>query len=128
MSVHLITTLQHTQPAQPAQPGQLARPARPVQAAQLVDLDDVGGCPRFAACEVCGTDFDVVTATVGTRAGVACIRVCLYCADPGGPPPFASRTDALDRVHAHCEHLGITRAQMLDVLSAEMWNVGQVTR
>jgi hypothetical protein len=93
----------------------------------IPNLDDVSGCPRFEACEVCGTAWDVMTLTVGTRVGVACIRVCLRCADPGGPPPFASRLDAIDRVNLHCDHLGITRAQMNTVLNAETWHRREVT-
>jgi hypothetical protein len=96
--------------------------------ARLVDLDDTRDCPHHEVCEVCGSGLDVMTVTVGTRVGVACIRVCLYCADPGGPPPFPSRTDAIERVQAHCEHLGISRAHMLAILATETWHLPAVTQ
>jgi hypothetical protein len=85
-----------------------------------IDLDNTTDCPR-SACEVCGWSWDVSTHTVGTRVGVACIRICDRCADPGGPPPFDSRDDAKARVLLHCEHLGITLDEMAAALAAETW-------
>lgn len=88
---------------------------------KLIDLDDTSGCPRQEWCGNCGTAWDVMTLTVGTRVGVACIRICQRCADPGGPPPFDSRGDAKAAVALHCQHLGISLADMAATLAAETW-------
>ena len=83
--------------------------------AQL-DPDDTTGCPTLEYCEICGSDWDVATATAGTRVGVFCLRTCVTCVEKP-LPSLRSWLAASDRVAQHCGHLGITLDDMAAALN-----------
>ena len=77
------------------------------------------GCPRVGCCEVCGARAREV-ATYQAPVGVFCAVVCDSCVAAGKAPPVRSWSQAVWRVAAHCQHLGIDLDQMADILEAEL--------
>jgi hypothetical protein len=88
----------------------------------VTDLHDGSGCPRSEDCRVCGAgDPDVRLRTIRlmrARPGVLCVSLCDDCWDEvleaGRFRIGHARTTEL--VLAHCEHLGITRDRMAELL------------
>jgi hypothetical protein len=76
-------------------------------------------CPLGVRCEVCGSQWDLDVATYQTPVGVFCATVCDPCTTPDKAPPVRSWTQAVERVCAHCGHLGIDVDQMAALLHAE---------
>jgi hypothetical protein len=76
-------------------------------------------CPRQARCEACGAGRELDVATYQTPVGVLCATVCRTCVATGNPPPVRSWPGAVERVGAHCQHLGIDLDQMAALLQAE---------
>jgi hypothetical protein len=76
-------------------------------------------CPRAARCEACGRGRELEAATYQTPVGVLCATVCRACVAVGNPPPIRSWPGAVERVGAHCGHLGIDLEQMAALLQAE---------
>ena len=76
-------------------------------------------CPRAGRCEACGATRALEVATYQTPVGVFCATVCLRCVDAGKPPPVRSWVGAVERVGAHCGHLGIDLDQMAALLHAD---------
>jgi hypothetical protein len=58
-------------------------------------------------------------ATYQTQVGVFCATVCDPCIDAGNAPPVCSWIEAIERIWAHCEHLGIDPDQMSALLDRE---------
>lgn len=78
-----------------------------------VGLDNMENCPRGHRCESCGiesADLAVCTADLGNM-GVACLTLCVPCADSDIVPPITVGT-AARLVGQHCQHLGIDLDQM----------------
>jgi hypothetical protein len=76
-------------------------------------------CPRGGRCEACGATRQVDVATYQTSVGVFCATVCGRCVDAGNPPPVRSWGQAVERVGAHCFHLGIDIDRMAVLLHAD---------
>jgi hypothetical protein len=76
-------------------------------------------CPRAGRCEACGATRQLEVATYQTPVGVFCATVCTPCVDAGNPPPVRSWGRAVERVGAHCQHLGIDVDQMAALLQRE---------
>jgi hypothetical protein len=76
-------------------------------------------CPRAGRCEACGAIRALEVATYQTPVGVFCATVCDRCVDAGNPPPVRSWPGAVERVGAHCEHLGVDVDQMASLLDHE---------
>ncbi len=76
-------------------------------------------CPRAGRCEACGNAEDLDLATYQTPVGVFCATVCGACIDAGKAPPVRGWARAVERVGAHCEHLGIDVDEMAARLDAE---------
>jgi hypothetical protein len=68
---------------------------------------------------VCGSGRELEVATYQTPVGVFCATVCWSCVDAGTAPPVPSWARAVERVGAHCQHLGIDVDQMGARLHAE---------
>jgi hypothetical protein len=83
-----------------------------------VDLDDTTGCPTAERCEICGSDWDIATATAGTRVGVFCLRTCAPCVEKP-LPSIRSWLQASERVAQHCDHLGISLDDMAALLARD---------
>jgi hypothetical protein len=75
--------------------------------------------PSGGRCEVCGARAREV-AIYQTPVGVFCAVVCDSCVAAGKAPPVRSWSQAVWRVGAHCQHLGIDLDQMADILEAEL--------
>jgi hypothetical protein len=73
-------------------------------------------CPRAGRCEACGRSRGLEVATYQTPVGVFCATVCGPCIDAGKAPPVRSWGGAVERVGAHCQHLGIDVDQMATLL------------
>jgi hypothetical protein len=73
-------------------------------------------CPRAGRCQACGTTRHLEVATYQTPVGVFCATVCDRCVDAGTAPPVRSWPGAVERVGAHCQHLGIDVDQMAALL------------
>jgi hypothetical protein len=73
-------------------------------------------CPRAARCEACGATRHLEVATYQTPVGIFCATVCDRCVDAGKAPPVRSWPAAVERVGAHCQHLGIDVDQMAALL------------
>jgi hypothetical protein len=93
--------------------------------AQPDPLGPTTRCPRDDRCEVCGGARDPQVATYQTPVGVFCATVCRPCVAVGPAPPVRSWSQAIWRVGAHCQHLGIDVDQMAALLHAER---GQAAR
>jgi hypothetical protein len=76
-------------------------------------------CPRAGRCEACGATRALDVATYQTPVGVFCATVCDPCVDTRNAPPVRSWVEAVERVWAHCEHLGIDLDQMAALLHRE---------
>ncbi len=76
-------------------------------------------CPRAGRCEACGSTQALEVATYQTPVGVFCATVCGACVDSGKAPPVRGWAQAVERVGAHCEHLGIDVDEMAARLDAE---------
>ena len=76
-------------------------------------------CPRAGRCEACGATRALDVATYQTPVGVFCATVCDPCVDTRNAPPVRSWVEAVERVWAHCGHLGIDVDQMAALLGAE---------
>jgi hypothetical protein len=76
-------------------------------------------CPHAGRCEACGATRQLEVATYQTPVGVFCATVCGPCVDAGKPPPVRSWGGAVERVGAHCQHLGIDVDQMAALLDRE---------
>lgn len=76
-------------------------------------------CPRGGRCEVCASARDLEVATYQTPVGVFCATVCGPCIDTDKAPPVTGWALAVERVGAHCEHLGIDVDEMAALLHAE---------
>jgi hypothetical protein len=76
-------------------------------------------CPRAGRCEACGATRQLDVATYQTPVGVLCATVCGPCVDAGNPPPVRSWSGAVERVGAHCQHLGMDVDQMAALLHAD---------
>jgi hypothetical protein len=76
-------------------------------------------CPRADRCEACGTARQLDVATYLTPVGVFCATICTPCVDAGKAPPVRSWPGAVERVGAHCEHLGIDVDQMASLLHVD---------
>ena len=81
-------------------------------------------CPRAGRCEACGTTRRLDVATYQTPVGVFCATVCDPCVDARNAPPVRSWVEAVERVGAHCEHLGIDVDQMGALLHREQQGGG----
>jgi hypothetical protein len=81
-------------------------------------LGPVARCPLAARCEVCGRRRHLEVATYQTPVGVFCATICDRCVAAGNPP-VRSWPGAVERVGAHCQHLGIDVDQMAALLQAE---------
>ena len=77
------------------------------------------GCPRAGRCEACGSTRALEVATYQTPVGVFCATVCGACIDTDTAPPVAGWAQAVERVGAHCEHLGIDVDEMAALLDTE---------
>jgi hypothetical protein len=94
--------------------------ARDVAAAlAAVWLDDTRHCPRADRCEACGGQDDVEMRTLQTSVGVYCAPLCESCADFRPLPLLLSWSEAIDRVVAHCGHLGIDVDEMAALIAEE---------
>jgi hypothetical protein len=82
-------------------------------------LGPVARCPLAVRCEVCGRGWERDVATYQTPVGVFCATVCGPCLDAGKAPPVRSWGGAIERVGAHCLHLGIDVDQMAALLHLE---------
>ena len=69
-------------------------------------------CLHAGHCEAGGATRQLEVATYQTPVGVFCATVCGPCVDAGKPPPVRSWGGAVERVGAHCQHLGIDVDQM----------------
>ncbi len=76
-------------------------------------------CPQGDRCEVCGSGRELDVATYDTPVGVFCATVCGPCVTEGKAPPVRGWATAVERVAAHCGHLGIDVDQMAALLHAE---------
>jgi hypothetical protein len=76
-------------------------------------------CPLGDRCEVCASARDLDVATYQTPVGIFCATVCDPCADAAKAPPVRGWATAVERVAAHCGHLGIDVDQMAAILHAE---------
>jgi hypothetical protein len=77
----------------------------------VVNLNDFTNCPTGPDCLSCGTAEHLTLAIVQTPAGVFCLTVCTPCGKAMLFPNIEAR--ACERMaEAHCEHLGITVADM----------------
>jgi hypothetical protein len=76
-------------------------------------------CRRADRCEACGATRQLDLATYQTPVGVFCATVCGPCLDAGKAPPVRSWGGAIERVGAHCQHLGIDLDQMAALLHPE---------
>jgi hypothetical protein len=89
--------------------------------------DDLGPsrrCPRAGRCEACGANRAVDVATYQTPVGAFCATVCDPCVAAGNPPPLRSWLEAVERVGAHCQHLGIDLDEMAALLHRELQGGG----
>ncbi len=82
-------------------------------------LGPVAACPLSDRCEVCGSGHEVDVATYDTPVGVFCATVCGPCVDQAKAPPVRGWAQAVERVGAHCGHLGIDVDQMAALRHAE---------
>jgi hypothetical protein len=87
--------------------------------ASLDLLGPTARCPRAGRCEACGADRDLDVATYQTPVGVFCATVCSRCVAAAKAPPVRSWDEAIWRVGAHCQHLGIDVDQMAALLHPE---------
>lgn len=88
----------------------------------MASLDPLGlsiRCPRAGRCEACAAARDLEVATYQTPVGVFCATVCSPCVTAGMVPPVRSWGEAVWRVGAHCEHLGLDVDQMAAILQTE---------
>jgi hypothetical protein len=85
-------------------------------------------CPRAGRCEACGATHHLQVATYQTPVGVFCATVCARCLDAGNQPAVRSRPEAVERVGAHCQHLGIDLDQMAALLDHERQGGGDGRR
>jgi hypothetical protein len=76
-------------------------------------------CPRAGRCQACGATRQLEVATYQTPVGVFCATVCDPCVAAGNPPPVRSWPAAVERVGAHCQHLGIDVDHMAALLDRE---------
>ena len=79
----------------------------PILPSSALDPDDTTACPVEATCAVCEAPEHVeplAVATLKTDLGLICLTLCPEC--ELGPIPPLSLGRALERVCAHCEHLG----------------------
>ena len=81
-------------------------------------------CPQAGRCEACSTTRDLDVATYQTQVGVFCATVCDPCVAASNPPPVRSWLQAVERVGAHCQYLGIDLDQMADLLHREQHGGG----
>jgi hypothetical protein len=87
--------------------------------ARLDLLGPTSRCPRAGRCQACDAGRELEVATYQTPVGVFCATVCSRCVTVGKAPPVRSWGEAVWRVGAHCEHLGIDVDQMAAILHAE---------
>jgi outer membrane murein-binding lipoprotein Lpp len=87
--------------------------------ARLDPLGPTARCPCAGCCEACGAASALEVAIYETPVGVFCATVCGSCVAAGTAPPVRSWGQAVWRVGAHCEHLGIDVDQMAALLQAE---------
>jgi hypothetical protein len=88
----------------------------------MASLDPLGPsarCRRTGWCEACGATCQLDVATYQTPVGVFCATVCDRCDAAGTAPPVPSWGQAVWRVGAHCQHLGLDVDQMAAILHAE---------
>jgi hypothetical protein len=76
-------------------------------------------CPGAGRCEVCGATRQLEVATYQTPVGVFCATACGPCIEAAKAPPVRSWPGAIERVAAHCGHLGIDVDQMAALLHAD---------
>ena len=81
-------------------------------------------CPRAGRCQACGTTRRLDVATYQTPVGVFCATVCDPCVAARNAPPVRSWVEAVERVGAHCGHLGIDVDQMGALLHREQQGSG----
>jgi hypothetical protein len=86
---------------------------------KVIDLFDTTNCALWGACEQCGSERDVRTLGLLRWGGVLCFRTCERCDRRCEKPPLAKWDAVMDRVRAHCEHLGITHTHMQEILLDE---------
>jgi hypothetical protein len=82
-------------------------------------LGPVDRCPLGDCCEVCGSGHELDVATYDTPVGVFCATVCAPYTTPAKAPPVRGWAQAVERVAAHCGHLGIDVDQMAAIRHAE---------
>jgi hypothetical protein len=82
-------------------------------------LDNRSGCPRPGVCAECGSTGDVGVVTVDTPVGVYCVSVCGRCEDLSRFGPALGWGGTVERVLAHCEHLGIDPDEMARLRAEE---------
>jgi hypothetical protein len=82
-------------------------------------LGPAAACPLGARCEACGSGRDLDVATYDTPVGVFCATACGPCIDAAKAPPVRGWATAVERVGAHCGHLGVDVDQMAAILHAE---------
>ena len=82
-------------------------------------LGPVAACPLGGRCEACASEWDLDVATYQTPVGVFCATACGPCIDQAKAPPVRGWATAVERVAAHCGHLGIDVDQMATILHAE---------
>jgi hypothetical protein len=87
--------------------------------ARLNPLGPSRRCPRAGRCEACGAARHLEVATYQTPVGVFCATVCACCLAAGNSPAVRSWPGAVERVGAHCQHLGIDVDQMAALLDRE---------
>jgi hypothetical protein len=85
----------------------------------LDPLRPVDRCPLGDRCEACGSGQELDVATYDTPVGVFCATVCGPCIDQAKAPPIRGWATAVERVAAHCGHLGIDVDQMAALRHAE---------
>jgi hypothetical protein len=82
-------------------------------------LGPTARCPLADACEACASTRELDVATYATPVGVFCATVCGPCIEAGKAPPVHGWAQAVERVGAHCEHLGIDVDQMAALRHAQ---------
>ncbi|GAA0911104.1 hypothetical protein [Pseudonocardia zijingensis] len=81
-------------------------------------LEDTVNCPTGDRCAGCGSHTRLTAAVADTPLGTLCLTLCPACIRHHILPRL-SAGDALRRVFAHCDHLGITPDEMSALRAAE---------
>lgn len=87
----------------------------------MTNLNDTSNCPREQACSQCHrgeTTVQLAVAILQTPVGVFCCTLCEDC-EPLTRGGRLSWGQAIDRVGAHAQHLGIDVDQMARLMDQE---------